>query len=113
MQKVTTWAGLDVHAERIVIATLTGQGREPEVRDIPNDPKVIRRTLRRLLAGAYEFRCCYEGCLDAPCSNETDQPTPPTRPRLTGRFILEFPFPDPEPVANTGRWLTFTPGGRP
>ena len=67
MQKVTTWAGLDVHAERIVIATLTGQGREPEVRDIPNDPKVIRRTLRRLLAGAYEFRCCYEA---GPCGFE-------------------------------------------
>src|SRR5512137_533913 len=67
MEKVTTWAGLDVHAERIVIATLTGQEREPEVRDIPNDAKVIRRTFQRLMAGAYELRCCYEA---GPCGFE-------------------------------------------
>jgi transposase len=67
MEKVTTWAGLDVHAERIVIATLAGQSREPEVRDIPNDPKVIRRTFQRLEAGAYELRCCYEA---GPCGFE-------------------------------------------
>jgi transposase len=67
MEKVTTWAGLDVHAERIVIAALTGQGREPEIRDIPNDPKVIRRTFQRLATEAYELRCCYEA---GPCGFE-------------------------------------------
>jgi transposase len=67
MEKVTTWAGLDVHAERIVIATLTGQSREPEVRDIPNDAKVVRRTFQRLLNGSYELRCCYEA---GPCGFE-------------------------------------------
>ena len=67
MEKVTTWAGLDVHSERIVIATLKGQGREPEMRDIPNDPKVIRRTFQRLAAGTYELRCCYEA---GPCGFE-------------------------------------------
>src|SRR5512137_2385298 len=67
MEKVTTWAGLDVHAERIVIATLTGQSREPEVRDIPNDAKVVRRTFQRLLDGSYELRCCYEA---GPCGFE-------------------------------------------
>jgi transposase len=67
MEKVTTWAGLDVHAERIVIAVLEGGGREAEVRDIPNDPKVVRRTLRRLLERAYELRCCYEA---GPCGFE-------------------------------------------
>jgi len=64
MQKVTTWVGLDVHAERIVIAALEGQNREPEVRDIPNEPKAIRRTLQRLGAVAYDLRCCYEA---GPC----------------------------------------------
>jgi len=44
MEKVTTCAGLDVHSERVVIATLEGLSREPAVRDIPNDSKVIRRT---------------------------------------------------------------------
>jgi transposase len=67
MQKITTWAGLDVHAERIVIATMEGQGREPEMRDIPNEPKAIRRTFQKLAAGAYELRCCYEA---GPCGFE-------------------------------------------
>jgi transposase len=67
MEKVTTHVGLDVHAERIVIASLVGQAREPVVSDIPNDAKVIRRTFRRLAEGAYELRCCYEA---GPCGFE-------------------------------------------
>jgi transposase len=67
MEKVTTHAGLDVHMERIVIATLKGQAREPTIVDIPNDPKVIRRTFKRLAAEAYELRCCYEA---GPCGYE-------------------------------------------
>jgi transposase len=67
MEKVTTHAGLDVHMERIVIATLEGQAREPTILDIPNDPKVIRRTFKRLAAEAYELRCCYEA---GPCGYE-------------------------------------------
>jgi transposase len=67
MQKVTTHVGLDVHSERIVMATLTGQAREPTILDIPNDPKVIRRTFKRLAADAYELRCCYEA---GPCGFE-------------------------------------------
>ena len=50
MQKVITHVGLDVHAERIVIASLEGQARDPVVRDIPNEPKVIRRTFQKLVA---------------------------------------------------------------
>jgi transposase len=67
MQKVITHVGLDVHAERIVIATLEGQSREPVVRDIPNDVKAIRRTFQRLAKDAYELRCCYEA---GPCGFE-------------------------------------------
>ncbi|WP_242355285.1 IS110 family transposase [Anaeromyxobacter sp. SG64] len=67
MQKVITHVGLDVHAERIVLASLEGTSREPVVRDIPNDPKVIRRTFQRLAASAHELRCCYEA---GPCGYE-------------------------------------------
>lgn len=67
MQKVITHVGMDVHAERIVLASLEGSAREPTVRDIPNDPKVIRRTFQRLPASAYELRCCYEA---GPCGYE-------------------------------------------
>lgn len=67
MEKVTTWAGLDVHSERLFIATLMGQSQEPAVWDIPNDPKVIRRTFQRLVAQAYELRCCYQA---GPCGFE-------------------------------------------
>lgn len=67
MEKVTTHVGLDVHAERIVIASLVGQAREPIVSDIPNEAKIIRRTFRRLAERAYELRCCYEA---GPCGFE-------------------------------------------
>jgi transposase len=67
MQKVTTHVGLDVHSERIVFATLEGASREPTIRDIPNDPKVIRRTFKRLAAEVYDLRCCYEA---GPCGFE-------------------------------------------
>lgn len=67
MQKVITHVGLDVHSERIVIASLVGQTREPAVSDIPNDAKVIRRTFQRLAREAYELRCCYEA---GPCGFE-------------------------------------------
>ena len=67
MEKVTTHVGLDVHSERIVIATLVGLSQELVVQDIPNDPKVIRRTFKRLAAEAYELRCCYEA---GPCGFE-------------------------------------------
>jgi transposase len=67
MQKVTTHVGLDVHAERIVIASLLGQAREPTVWDIPNEAKVVRRTFKRLAEQAYELVCCYEA---GPCGFE-------------------------------------------
>lgn len=67
MEKVITHVGLDVHAERIVIASLVGELREPVVSDIPNDEKAIRRTFKRLARDAYELRCCYEA---GPCGFE-------------------------------------------
>lgn len=70
MQKVITHVGLDVHAERIVIASLEGQAREPVVSDIPNAAKVIRRTFQRLARESYELRCCYEA---GPCGFEVQR----------------------------------------
>jgi transposase len=67
MEKVTTHVGLDVHAERIVIASLVGQSREPVLSDIPNVEKVIRRTFQRLAKESYDLRCCYEA---GPCGFE-------------------------------------------
>jgi len=64
MEKVTTYVGLDVHAERIVIASLVGQTKEPVLSDIPNVEKVIRRTFQRLAKSSFELRCCYEA---GPC----------------------------------------------
>ncbi|HET8538448.1 MAG TPA: IS110 family transposase [Anaeromyxobacter sp.] len=67
MEKVITHVGLDVHADRIVIASLEGQASEPVVRDIPNDAKIIRRTFQRLARETFELRCCYEA---GPCGFE-------------------------------------------
>lgn len=67
MEKVTTHVGLDVHAERIVIASLVGQAREPVISDIPNDEKAIKRTFKRLVREAYDLSCCYEA---GPCGFE-------------------------------------------
>ncbi len=78
MQKVTTHVGLDVHAERIVIATLVGQAREPEIRDIPNEPRAIRRAFQKFASEAYELRCCYEA---GPCGFELHR-------QLTGMGIV-------------------------
>lgn len=67
MEKVTTHIGLDVHAERIVIAALRGQSSEPVVSDIPNEEKTLRRTFQRLAKEHYDLRCCYEA---GPCGFE-------------------------------------------
>jgi transposase len=53
------WVGLDVHAATISIATVAAGTAEPRVWEIPNDPKEIRRTFKRLGQGT-ELHCCYE-----------------------------------------------------
>ncbi len=67
MEKVITHVGLDVHAERIVIATLRGQSNELAVSDVPNDARALRRTFQRLAKEHYDLRCCYEA---GPCGFE-------------------------------------------
>jgi len=59
MEKMT-YVGLDVHKDSIAIAKLRPGSDTPLVWQIPNEAKVIRRTFGKLLAEAYELRCCYE-----------------------------------------------------
>jgi transposase len=67
MEKVITHIGLDVHSKSIVYAVLVGSARGGDIREIPNDPKIIRRTFRRLAVDADELKCCYEA---GPCGFE-------------------------------------------
>ena len=66
MKKPSTFVGADVHASSIALAVWRPDADKPEVSEIPNDPKVIRRTLARL-QGAGPLRCCYEA---GPCGFE-------------------------------------------
>jgi transposase len=59
----TTYLGLDVHAATIAIGLLEEEQEKPEVREIPNEPAAIRKTIQRLGKGR-ELRCCYEA---GPC----------------------------------------------
>lgn len=63
MKERITFVGLDVHSTSIAMAILTPGIDTPDQREIPNDPKLIRRTFTRLKAGG-PLRCCYEA---GPC----------------------------------------------
>ena len=52
MKKDITFVGLDVHATSIALAVLPPGADVPVDREIPNDPKLIRRTFTRLTAEA-------------------------------------------------------------
>ena len=62
----TTWIGLDVHASTIAIGRWSCGEKQPEVTQIPNEPKVIRRVFRKLARDG-ELRVCYEA---GPCGYE-------------------------------------------
>jgi transposase len=59
----TTYLGLDVHAATIAVAVLEEGQERPEIREIPNDPAVIRKTIKQIAKGR-TLRCCYEA---GPC----------------------------------------------
>lgn len=59
----TTYLGLDVHAATITVASQDEEQEKPELREIPNEPAVIRKTMQRLRKGR-ELKCCYEA---GPC----------------------------------------------
>lgn len=64
MEKAITYVGLDVHANRIALAVLRGSSSEPEISEVSNDPKSIRRVMQRLMKVHHELSCCYEA---GPC----------------------------------------------
>lgn len=57
MKNGITFVGLDVHATSIALAMLPPGAEVPVEREIPNDPKLIRRTFTRLKAES-ALRCC-------------------------------------------------------
>jgi transposase len=65
--KTMTYVGLDVHSTSIAVAVLGVTDQTPQVFEIPNEPKAIRRTITRLKSSARAVRCCYEA---GPCGFE-------------------------------------------
>lgn len=59
----TTYLGLDVHAASIALAVLEDGQEKPEIREIPNDPAAIRKTIKQIAKGR-SLQCCYEA---GPC----------------------------------------------
>lgn len=66
MKNTITFVGLDVHATSLALAVLPPGAEVPVEREIPNDPKLIRRTFTRLKVEG-RLRCCYEA---GPCGFE-------------------------------------------
>ena len=59
----TTFLGLDVHAATIAVAILEEGQERPEIREIPNEPAAIKKTIKQIAKGR-TLRCCYEA---GPC----------------------------------------------
>jgi transposase len=68
--KEITYIGLDVHQRSIAMAELGADAEGPVVREIPNDPKLVRRTFQRLKKESPGLRCCYEA---GPCGFELER----------------------------------------
>ena len=97
MEKGTTYVALDDSKRRIVAGILRPSDREPELREVPNDPQQVRRLFTRLLReGA--VKACYEAGvsgydlyrrLDRSCGGRRRKVE---RPRLTCRSTRRPPF---------------------
>lgn len=59
MHKSISFVGVDAHARFLSVARLPEHGGEPEVVDLPNTPKAIRRAFSKWRQVA-ELRVCYE-----------------------------------------------------
>jgi len=61
----TSWAGLDVHQEQIVVAVLRGKHREAEEFQVRHDKRGVGKLVRRLRElGGGSLQCAYEA---GPC----------------------------------------------
>jgi transposase len=68
MEQGTTYVGLDVHKRAIAISVRWPGGGESETRTIPNEPRAVRRWVRRMKREAPgPIRCAYEA---GPCGYE-------------------------------------------
>lgn len=59
MEKGTTFVALDDSKRNVVVAILRAGGSEPEQREMPKEPHLIRRLFQRL-AREGEVKACYE-----------------------------------------------------
>ncbi len=64
MREVTSWVGLDVHQEEIVVAVLKGSAREATEFRVRHDVRGIARLVRRLKGFGSWVECAYEA---GPC----------------------------------------------
>ena len=48
MSKDTTWVAIDDSKRKLVVGILKPGGTEPELREITNEPKAVRRLFERL-----------------------------------------------------------------
>jgi transposase len=60
VEKNTTYVALDDSKRKIVVAILRPDSEQPELREIPNDPRVIRRLFERLQREGGPLTVCYE-----------------------------------------------------
>ena len=65
MEKASTYVGLDVHKDEIVVSMLIGGGSEALACEVAHDARGVRRLVRRLeQRGQGEIECVYEA---GPC----------------------------------------------
>ncbi len=61
MHEVTTYVGVDAHKKDLFIAMLVGEGQTPVTWTVPNEPKAVKRLVRKLERDAPgPVRVCYE-----------------------------------------------------
>ena len=64
MRESTTWVGLDVHQEEVVVAVLEGSAREATEFRVRHDGRGIAKLVRRLKESGSRVECAYEA---GPC----------------------------------------------
>jgi len=57
-----TWVGIDDHKRELVVAVLRDSSETPEVSQVPNEDRALKRWIRNLVrgSGGGEIRLCYE-----------------------------------------------------
>jgi len=64
MQHLIKWVGLDVHKRSIVVAILAGDDTQAETLTITNEPRSIKKLVKKLRKEPCEVAACYEA---GPC----------------------------------------------